>query len=149
MAWNASVAALQDPRQPREALRIKAQREYFDLGRDFLERGIRNNPDRYTLYERLGTLQRDKYEDHCAAAEQFAKAASFSNAPAYAKRFAAYELARCKGREQEAYEQLRELYLRGEEERLPTLLTLLAQLQEELNVPPAERVYNPPPQASP
>src|SRR6185295_13858761 len=38
MSWNASVAALNDPSQPRQALRVKAQREYFALGRDFLER---------------------------------------------------------------------------------------------------------------
>src|SRR6266446_8774434 len=43
MAWNASVAALNDPTQPRQALRIKAQRDYFALGKDFLERGIKNN----------------------------------------------------------------------------------------------------------
>ena len=40
MAWNASVAAFNDPSQPRQALRVKAQREYFALGKDFLERGI-------------------------------------------------------------------------------------------------------------
>src|ERR1044072_3143266 len=46
MAWNASAAAIRDTTQPRLALRIKAQREYFQLGKDFLERGIENNPDR-------------------------------------------------------------------------------------------------------
>jgi hypothetical protein len=45
MAWNAGTAALNDPDQPRLALRLRAQREYFDLGRDFLARGIRNNPN--------------------------------------------------------------------------------------------------------
>jgi hypothetical protein len=45
MAWNASVAAMNDRNQPRLALRVKAQREYFALGKDFLERGIENNPD--------------------------------------------------------------------------------------------------------
>ena len=48
-----------DPTQPRHALRVKAQREYFDLGKDFLERGIRNNPDRPQLYEALARLYRD------------------------------------------------------------------------------------------
>src|SRR6185436_18019031 len=38
MAWNAGTAALNDPSQPRLALRIKAQRDYLPLGRDFLER---------------------------------------------------------------------------------------------------------------
>jgi len=51
MAWNASVAAMNDRKQPRLALRVKAQREYFALGKDFLERGIENNPDRPDLYE--------------------------------------------------------------------------------------------------
>src|SRR4029077_11718427 len=46
MAWNASVAVLNDRTQPRLALRIKAQKEYFALGKDFLERGIKNNPKR-------------------------------------------------------------------------------------------------------
>ena len=40
MAYNASVAALEDPNQPREALRVKAQREYWKLGEEFLLRGI-------------------------------------------------------------------------------------------------------------
>jgi hypothetical protein len=35
MAWNASVAAMNDTNQPRQALRVKAQREYFALGKDF------------------------------------------------------------------------------------------------------------------
>src|SRR5216117_3616739 len=38
MAWNASVAAMNDPNQPHQTLRVKAQREYFTLGKDFLDR---------------------------------------------------------------------------------------------------------------
>src|SRR3989440_5139460 len=49
MAWNASEAAMNDSSQPRLALRVKAQREYFALGKDFLERGIKNNPDQPQL----------------------------------------------------------------------------------------------------
>lgn len=143
MAWNASVAAMDNPKQPREALRIKAQREYFDLGRDFLERGIANNPDRYQLYERLGLLYRDKYKNHLRAAEQYALAAKFPEAPEYMKRFAAYSLSEVPGREREAYEQLRKIYLLGEKERLPTLLKRLEVLQEKLNIPIGERVYHP------
>src|SRR5947208_5810070 len=60
MAWNASAAALRDQKQPRQALRVKAQREYFSIGRDLLERGIRNNPDKPQLYESLARLYQDK-----------------------------------------------------------------------------------------
>ncbi|MDQ6810133.1 MAG: hypothetical protein M3Z64_12035 [Verrucomicrobiota bacterium] len=140
MAWNASVAALNDPRQPRLAFRVKAQREYFALGKDFLERGIRNNPNRPQLYEALGRLYRDKYKDHAKAAEAFGKAATRAGAPSYDKRFAAYELSYCEGREQESYDRLHALYLTGEQERLPTLIKRLQYLEAKLNVPPPARI---------
>src|SRR3984893_10428609 len=102
MAWHASVAAMNDRAQPRLARRIKAQREYFALGKDFLERGIKNNPDRPQLYEAIARLYRDKYIDHEHAAEFFAKAAALPGAPNYERRFSAYELAQCPGHEREA-----------------------------------------------
>lgn len=142
MAWNASVAALNDPHQPRLALRVKAQREYFALGKDFLERGIRNNPDRPQLYEALGRLYRDKYQDHARASAAFAQAADLPGAATYNRRFSAYELSYSEGREQEAYDRLRTLYLAGENERLPTLIKRLKYLEEKLNVPPQQRIPN-------
>jgi hypothetical protein len=140
MAWNASVAALNDRAQPRLALRVKAQREYFRLGKDFLERGIQNNPERPQLYEALARLYRDKYIDHEHAAEFFAKAAALPGAPSYEKRFAAYELSHCEGREREAYERLRHLYDLGENERLPTLLRRLQDLESKLEIPLDQRI---------
>src|SRR5712691_2030088 len=107
MAWNASVAAMNDRTQPRLAQRVKAQREYFALGKDFLERGIKNNPDRPELYEALARLYKEKYKDHERAAEYYAKAAALPGAPTFDKRFSAYELSYCEGREREAYERLR------------------------------------------
>lgn len=144
MAFNASVAALENRKQPREALRIKAQREYWKLGEEYLLRGIANNPDRHLLYDRLGFLYREKFKDHCKAAEAYDQCAKQPNAPEYAHRFAAYEMAQCPGREQEAYERLLSYYKRGESEWLPTLLRHLSELQEKLNVPQEQRVYIPP-----
>lgn len=140
MAWNASAAALNDPAETRPAHRIKAQREYFDLGRDFLERGIKNNPDRPQLYEALARLYRDKYRDHARASEYFEKTAEKPGAPRYARRFAAYELSYCEGREREAYERLHQLYATGEDERLPTLISRLKFLEEKLNIPVDQRI---------
>jgi hypothetical protein len=140
MAWNASAAALNDPAQPRLALRVKTQREYFDLGRDFLERGIRNNPDNPKLYEALARLYREKYKDHARASEFFAKAAEKPAAPSYVRRFAAYELSYCEGREREAYDGLLQLYNTGENERLPTLISRLKFLEERLNIPLPQRI---------
>jgi len=140
MGWNASVAAMNDPSQPRPALRVKTQREYLSIARDFLERGIQNNPDRPQLYESLGRLYKEKYNDHLRASEYFAQAARLPGAPSYDKRFAAYELSYCEGREAEAYEALRRLYDLGERERLPTLITRLKVLEEKLSVPPEQRI---------
>src|SRR5438477_4303500 len=140
MAWNASVAAMNDQTQPRLALRVKAQREYFALGKDFLERGIKNNPDQPQLYEALARLYRDKYNDHAHASEYFAKAAVLPGAPSYDKRFSVYELSFCEGREDEAYERLRALYDEGEKERLPTLIKRLKFLEEKLSVSLEQRI---------
>lgn len=140
MAWNASIAARDNPKEPSEFLRRRAEQEYQKLGRDFLQRGIANNPDRYLLHERLGIMLRDKFSDHCGAAEAFSAAAARPEAPPYVKRLAAYELAACEGREREAYEKLRAIYLLGEEERLPRVITLINELEAKLGIPAAERL---------
>jgi len=140
MAWNASAAAARDPAQPRLALRIKAEHEYWDIGRDFLERGIKNNPDRPELLEALARLYRDKYKDHLRAAEYFDKAAGKPGAHSYTRRFAAYELSYCEGREQEAYDRLSRLYQAGGQERLPTLISRLKFLEDKLNLPLDQRI---------
>ena len=140
MAWNASVAAMNDRAQPRLALRVKAQREYFALGKDFLERGIKNNPDRPQLYEALARLYKEKYKDHEHASEFFAKAAALPGAMSYNRRFSAYELSYCEGREREAYARLRGLYDEGQQERLPTLITRLKFLEDKLGIPQEQRI---------
>jgi hypothetical protein len=145
MAWNASAAAMRDSTQPRLALRIKAQREYLQLGKDFLEQGIRNNPERPQLYEALARLYRDKYNDHEHAAEFFEKAAALPGAPSYAKRFAAYELSHCDGRERAAYDRLSALYASGARERLPTLIRRLKDLEIKLDIPLDQRILDPSP----
>lgn len=145
MAWNASVAALNDESQPSEALRIRNQRQYFKLGRDYLERGLKNNPGSAFLYERLGVLLRDKMDDHCGAAEAFLKASQLPGAPPYMARFAGYELSKCAGREREAYDLLKKLYDKGTEERKPTLVTTLQELEKNLDVPPQDRINLPQP----
>jgi hypothetical protein len=140
MAWNASVAAMNDPNQPRQTLRVKAQREYFALGKDFLERGIKNNPDRPELYEALARLYKEKYRDHRHAAEYYAKAAILPEAAPWDRRFSAYELSYCEGRENEAYDRLHGLYDEGEKERLPTLIKRLKFLEDKLGIPQDRRI---------
>ena len=140
MAWNASAAALQDTAQPSEALRVRNQRQYFRLGRNYLERGIQNNPESFFLYRSLAVLLRDKFEDHCAAGEAFLKASQLPGAPAYLGRFAGYELAKCPGRERAAYDLLKSLYDVEPGGRKPTLITTLKELEKKLDVPSWQRI---------
>ena len=114
---------------------MKAQREYFALGNDFLERGIKNNPDSAQLHEALARLYHDKLHDHERASEFYEKAAHLPGAHSYDLRFSAYELSYCEGREREAYERLRALHDEGEKERLPTLIKRLTFLEQKLTIP--------------
>jgi hypothetical protein len=143
MAWNASAYVLNDPNEPHKALRLKRQHEYFLIGKDLLERGIQNNPDRYKLYESLANLLRDKLKDHLAASVQFLKASKFPDSPSYEERFSAYELSYSAGHEREAYNELLGLYRMGKKEWLPTLLSRLKYLQEDLNIPQSQRINIP------
>ncbi len=144
MAYNASVYAMENPQQPKVAIRLKAQREYFLLGKDYAERGIENNPDSWVLHQTLANIYKYKFLDHCAASVEFAKSAACPHALTYEKRFAAYELSYCPGHEREAWQMLRALYDRGPQERLPTLESRLKAMEEKLQLPPEQRVYKAP-----
>jgi hypothetical protein len=141
MAYNASVAAMEDRKQPKLALRLKAQHDYFMLGKDYAERGIENNPESYLLHQSLGNIYKYKLGDHLDASAEFAKAAAYPHAPTYEKRFAAYELSQVPGREREAWQMLRKLYDMGPQERLPTLEKDLKLMEEKLQLPAEQRVY--------
>lgn len=140
MAYNASVSALEDKNQPSEPLRRRAQRQYWDLGRDFFEEGIKNNPGSWKLLQSLGHLYRQKYEDHYRAAQAFAAAASQPGALPYLKRIAAFELAQSEGHEKEAYEELLRLYALGKPERTPSMITSIKRLEEKLGISPDKRI---------
>jgi hypothetical protein len=49
-------------------------------------------------------------------------------------------MAKCPGREREAYDYLRKLYEEGEKQRLPSLINLLQQMENKLDIPSNERV---------
>ena len=144
VGWNASRNAIDDKvRIPDEKMRKEKQYQYFKAAEGIYLRGIQNNPDNYKLLENLAGLYRDKLQDHYKAFVYYDKAAQFPNAPIYEKRMAAYQLAKVPGMEREAYDRLAKYYKMGEREHLPELLNDLLNLEVKLNIPPAERVYNP------
>ena len=88
----------------------------------------------------LARLEKDKLDDHLAASQLFAKAATLPGAPQYDERFSAYELSFAPGHERAAYEKLLALYRRGPQERLPTLLHRLKVLEKKLEIPLDQRI---------
>jgi hypothetical protein len=82
-------------------------------------------------------------QDHLKASQSYAMSAQRTGAMGYVRRFAVFELAKVPGMESEAYEQLKELYLEGPHQRVPTLLTLLKEMEQKLAVPEDLRVHSP------
>ncbi|MGH8048234.1 MAG: hypothetical protein ACREKL_13410 [Chthoniobacterales bacterium] len=141
MAWNAAHAALEDEKkQPSKILRERDERHYWERGRQYYEEGMRNNPDSALLAGNLGVLERDKFEDHAAAAKAFDIAASKEVTRPYWKRAAAYEIAKIPGREREAYDRLKSYYDQSEKERLPAVIATIKRLEEKLGIPADQRI---------
>ena len=144
MAYNASVAVMDDPKEPKIAIRKRRQREYYLLGKDYVVRGIANNPHSAQLYHLLGEIEQRKFEDHLAASLAYDKAAASPHALTYEKRDAVYELVKVPGHEREAWQRLRALYDMGPQERLPSVEKDLRELEEKLDLPPEQRIYKTP-----
>lgn len=142
MAYDAATAMkLNTELQPVAALRRKAEQEYVKIGERFLLDGISFNPESSQLWQRLGDLYSRRMLDHAKAAEAYDRGSKLPGAMTFLRRFAAYELAQVEGREKEAYERLKALFLEGDSQRHPRLLHLLGDLEQKLAVPTADRVY--------
>ncbi len=142
MAWNAGVAARQDKSLPTEAQRARAERQYWDIGEAYFQRGLGYIGHRWELWRDYAWFLDQKRADPCAASAAYDEAARRADAPDYLRRMAAFQLAKCPGREREAYDRLRALHDEGVRMRLPTLMRLLGDLENELEIPPSLRVIN-------
>ncbi|HEY8903125.1 MAG TPA: hypothetical protein VIM48_05430 [Chthoniobacterales bacterium] len=140
MAWNASVNAYEDKSQPSEALRMRAQRQYWNLGRKFFEDGLKANPDSGELWAQYGDLLRQKYEDHEGAFHAYQMASTKPDARPQYRREAGYELAAIPGKEREAYQFLKSIYDMGPSQRMSSVIHDLKVLEEKLGIPPDQRI---------
>lgn len=144
--WANASASIEKNESIPEELRKKIQHEYIDKGINFLQQGISNNPDSYKPWMELAFVLREKKGDYCGAAEAYQEALKRTGAPRMTLRFVGYMLARCPGREQEAYTYLRKLYDEGNEHRRkPSVITTLKMLEEKLNIPLIQRIPDPSP----
>ena len=100
LAWNASVAAMEDRTQP-DLRRIKASRFWIDRGLEVYKRGIENNPEGYKLWSDTGLLYQNRLasqnarlhlaveaaQDYRLAAYYYAEANKRANVPVFLERF--------------------------------------------------------------
>jgi hypothetical protein len=121
--------------------RKAAWRAAIYRGRAFLERGIRNNPNDWSLYANLGFLLsdsnkfpafRDPNATFAAAADAYHRSAATGKALPYVKRAELFSLARVAGKETEALALCRSLY-KDPINRVTTLLILLMVLEAHEN----------------
>lgn len=136
-AYDAASYYINDDKLPVER-RKQAWRDSIFAGREFIERGIRNNPDDWSLHAKLGFMLSDAnkfpaYRDvgQCFedAAKAYRRAEETGYAPDYVKRMSLYALARVPGREAEALEVARHFFEQSERNHTPTLLSLLFVLE--------------------
>ncbi len=143
LAYNAASYYINDSELP--ALRRREEwRRSILKGRAFLERGVKNNPDDWSIAANLGFLLSDTYkfqafrdpdESFAAAAEAYQRAWNTGNALGYVERSAFYALSRVRGREAEALEMGRQLYAAREKNRTPTLLSMIFVLESYVDPP--------------
>lgn len=141
LAYNAASYYLNDSKLP-PLRRREAWRSSILKGRTFLERGIRNNPDDWSILANLGFLLsdpnklpafRDPNETFSAAADAYRRSHETGKALPYVRRAWLYSLARVEGREAEALSLARRLYAEGAQNRTPTLMVLLFVLEAREN----------------
>ncbi|GAA5127546.1 hypothetical protein JIN84_08545 [Luteolibacter yonseiensis] len=121
--------------------RKEAWRASIRQGRAFLERGIRNNPQDWTLLTKLGNILSDSnkfsaYADQdkvfLDAADAYRRAAATGEAPPFVKRAELWPLARVRGKEKEALELAHRFYAE-KSNRVPTLKCLVFVLEAHEN----------------
>jgi hypothetical protein len=145
MAWNIGYAVRTDPKNPTEAVGIKRERDWQLKARDFLIRGIENNPNKYDLYFKLGWLYWQKFVEvggACDAARYFGQAAEYAEAPKYIGRIYAQALERC-GQPEEAYKYWIKLWHqpRNTPNQLWNVIEReIVRIEDLLNIPSDQRV---------
>lgn len=139
LAYNAASDYVLRTNEEMPALRRReAWRSAVTRGRDFLERGIRNNPEKWSLQAAMGMLLvnphkyrafRDNDATFEASAEAYRKADELPGAPEFVSRMRIYSLARVPSRKEQALQLARQAYAKGGRYLTPTLVTVLYVLE--------------------
>ncbi|MFM2171738.1 MAG: hypothetical protein RI957_1967 [Verrucomicrobiota bacterium] len=132
-AWHMAYNAAMDCKEREDwpaARQEASHRAYVLKGRAFLERGVLNNPDDWTLLSSLGRFYGtpQKYPDYAKSAEAYEKAWKTGKARNFEARAWLYSLARVEGRQNDALLLARQLFER-DRNRVDTLCCLLFVLE--------------------
>ncbi len=115
-------------------------KEYAFQAIDFAERGIAQLPESAAIRLQLVEVYREKLKDDCAASRVYGDTIGLPGAPGFVRRFHGYYMARCPGREKEAYAYLTALYREGKSQRKPTLIKEIQDLEKKLGIPVPQRI---------
>ena len=147
LAYNASIAAMEDPTQPNELRRIKASRFWIDRGLEIYKRGIENNPTNWRLWSDTGMLYDKRIKDYQTAAYYYQKASEMPDAPIYLERFPAIMYGEA-GNDQAAYASWRALWerLTPQEREMKfhwkeKIESNIRRLEQKLSIPKEKRVF--------
>lgn len=136
-SWHLAYNAATDSKLSEDLPKLRRQelwRAYIHQGRAFLERGILNNPDNWSMNRDLGMLLADPFKAEAfpdraqafsAAADAYQRAASTKGAPSYIARNWFYAVARVPGREDQARTIGEKLFAEDRRNRTPTMRGLL------------------------
>jgi tetratricopeptide (TPR) repeat protein len=141
LAWNASVSVKKYAEEGKsEARKEYESRQWIEAGIEMLERGIRANPEKANLYQRMAELYWQRLEDYEQAAHYYRLAAAREGAPSYVDRFIGYALEKA-GKMEQAYAHWQALadapdFSERKQKHRQKVMENLAKLEAELGGPP-------------
>lgn len=160
MAWNIAYAERIAPDNATLAEGIRRERLWHDRGREFLERGLQNIPNRFDLYYKLGWIYYQHLARDCGgetdcqqtryrkAAEYFLIATTYRGAPDYLGRDAARCLEKA-GDLPAAYQLWRKLWQENDPHRnayaRPIIQREIRRFENLLDIPADGRIFPPKP----
>ena len=148
-AWhlhtNASVHYKEDP--DLSPFRRRAlQKEYIEKGSDFLEEGIKQNPDNWKLHNALAKIWSDHYKlpDLERSVRHYNDSLACDSLPDFRRtmfeRFRFYTMTRIPSHYDKALKEGVRLYNASEQNRTPSLVNDIFALQNALNVKTQDRI---------
>jgi tetratricopeptide (TPR) repeat protein len=161
LAWNASIGAMNNPKEPNDLKRLKASRFWIQKGLEIYLRGIQNNPEYWRLRADTGLLYQQRLAqteaslglrlaaaaDYHKAADYYRQATQLPNCPVFYERFPAY-MYEDAGDDQAAYEEWRGLWNRLTPQQLTEkqhakekIESSIRRLEQKLSVPKEKRVF--------